>query len=435
MKQESGSGGEASGTKLSPRKKWGAPSSQRMVLAGQVGQAEVVLPWETHAPHDRGKRRQEAEESSQSRSRVSSLDSILGPDSKTKGRESSQDPLDTTTTTTSSSSRQASAGSRGAEGGAAAGSGAKGATPDVLRGATPKGPKDPRAVQLEARLVKGDILQEFEAIPKIKAGADFTTATKAENSARNRYKDIVPYEENRVKLMPTKDNKSGYINASHITASVGESQRFYICCQGPLANTVAHFWQCVWEADVYLVVMLTSVIGDTATSKSFPYWPQTDNTSVECDQFRVYRKHSTVGRSHITSRLQVVHIPTRKSRNIWHLQYTDWADHGCPEDLLGFISFLEELSTLRRYTYKEVRGVGRNRNTPVLVHCSAGVGRSGVTILCDLLLEATDHNLPLDPPKVLQHLRQQRMALVQTIAQYKLVYQVLLAYLNRARLI
>lgn len=97
--------------------------------------------------------------------------------------------------------------------------------------------------------------------------------------------------------------------------------------------------------------------------------------------------------------------------------------------------FLEELSTLRRYTYKEVRGVGRNRNTPVLVHCSAGVGRSGVTILCDLLLEATDHNLPLDPPKVLQHLRQQRMALVQTIAQYKLVYQVLLAYLNRARLI
>ena len=186
-------------------------------------------------------------------------------------------------------------------------------------------------------------------------------------------------------------------------------------------------------------------------------------------QFRVYRKHSTVSRSHITSRLQVVHIPSRKSRNIWHLQYTDWADHGCPEDLMGFISkcvrvwvcvcmcvdsrflspsshlpltppppppgFLEELSTLRRYTYKEVRGVGRNRNTPVLVHCSAGVGRSGVTILCDLLLEATDHNLPLDPPKVLQHLRQQRMSLVQTIAQYKLVYQVLLAYLNRARLI
>lgn len=102
---------------------------------------------------------------------------------------------------------------------------------------------------------------------------------------------------------------------------------------------------------------------------------------------------------------------------------------------LAALGFLEELSTLRRYSYNEVRGVGRNRNTPVLVHCSAGVGRSGVTILCDLLLEAADHNLPLDPPKVLHHLRQQRMALVQTIAQYKFVYQVLIAYLNRARLI
>lgn len=76
-------------------------------------------------------------------------------------------------------------------------------------------------MQLETRLIKGDILQEFEAIPKIKAGADFTTATKADNAPRNRYKDIVPYEENRVKLTPTKDNKSGYINASHITVSCG----------------------------------------------------------------------------------------------------------------------------------------------------------------------------------------------------------------------
>ncbi|KAK7023519.1 Tyrosine-protein phosphatase non-receptor type 14, partial [Halocaridina rubra] len=121
--------------------------------------------------------------------------------------------------------------------------------------------------------------------------------------------------------------------------------------------------------------------------------------------FRVYRKHSTVTGSHVTSRLQIVHVPTRKTRTIWHLQFTDWADHGCPEDTQGFICFLEELSTLRRYSFNEVRGVGRNRNTPVMVHCSAGVGRSGVTILCDLLLEAADHNLPLNPPKKVQLIR------------------------------
>ncbi|MPC52048.1 Tyrosine-protein phosphatase non-receptor type 14 [Portunus trituberculatus] len=268
---------------------------RRVVLAGQ---AEVVMPWETHAPHDRGKRRQEAEESSQARSRVPSLDSILGSESKTKARESSQDPLDTTTTTTTtpSSSRQASAGSRGAEGGTAGGSGAKGATPDVLRGATPKGPKDPRET-------------------------------------------VAPSEEAQPTLAPW----TGF-----------EPVRL------ETPRTTKHTWfHCTTAALLSLFTRLSCVR----------------------------------------------------------------------------LGFLEELSTLRRYTYKEVRGVGRNRNTPVLVHCSAGVGRSGVTILCDLLLEATDHNLPLDPPKVLQHLRQQRMALVQTIAQYKLVYQVLLAYLNRARLI
>ncbi|XP_045598468.1 tyrosine-protein phosphatase non-receptor type 14 isoform X2 [Procambarus clarkii] len=442
-------GGDTSAIKNSPRKKWGAPPSGSLLLAGQ---SESVLPssvsaQDTPTVHNAGL----------TKTREATADSLAAHDaSQSKTREASTDFLtvrDTTHLRTQETSTDSHTvrdlgqvpmreavvaddviGSIDNLQGAGT---SNGGTPDVLRGATlsKAGPKDPRSLQLEAKLLSGDILQEFELIPRMKPNADFTTATKPDNIPRNRYKDIVPYEENRVKITPTKDNKYGYINASHITASVGESQRFYICCQGPLANTVAHFWQCVWEADVYLVVMLTSVTGDTATSKSFPYWPQTDNTSVECGQYRVMRKHSTVSGSHVTSRLQVVHVPARKTRTIWHLQFTDWADHGCPEDILGYISFLEELSTLRRYTYQEVRGVGRNRNTPVLVHCSAGVGRSGVTILCDLLLEATDHNLPLDPPKVLLHLRQQRMVLVQTIAQYKFVYQVLLAYLNRARLI
>ena len=96
----------------------------------------------------------------------------------------------------------------------------------------------------------------------------------------------MPYEENRVKITPSKDNKTGYINCSQITATIGDSQRFYLCAQGPLVNTVTHFWQCIWELDVHLIVMLNSVVGDTNTSKSFPYWPQCDNTSIECGQVR-----------------------------------------------------------------------------------------------------------------------------------------------------
>ena len=76
-----------------------------------------------------------------------------------------------------------------------------------------------------------------------------------------RFKDVVPYDENRVKILSDKDNKCGYVNASHISATVGESQRFYIAAQGPMANTVHNFWSMVQECDVHLIVMLTEVSG------------------------------------------------------------------------------------------------------------------------------------------------------------------------------
>ena len=118
------------------------------------------------------------------------------------------------------------------------------------------------------------------------------------------------------------------------------------------------------------------------------------------------------------------------------LQYTDWSDHGCPSDARNFVEFLGEMSALRRHTSADMAGQAVvNRNPPVLVHCSAGVGRTGVALLCDILLYCVDHNLDVDVPKVLSHLRQQRMLMVQTVAQYKFVHTVLIQYLKQSRLI
>lgn len=83
-----------------------------------------------------------------------------------------------------------------------------------------------------------------------------------------RHKDILPYEENRVRLSPTRDNKYGYINGSNITASVGNHQKFYIAAQSPLPSTISHFWQMIWESDVYLVVSLA----DTNDCNTVPYY-------------------------------------------------------------------------------------------------------------------------------------------------------------------
>merc|ERR1712088_867455 len=76
------------------------------------------------------------------------------------------------------------------------------------------------------------------------------------NIARNRFRDVVPYDENRVKITNDKENKLGYVNASHISATVGDSQRFYIAAQGPMANTVHNFWAMVQECEVHLTVWL-----------------------------------------------------------------------------------------------------------------------------------------------------------------------------------
>jgi len=296
-------------------------------------------------------------------------------------------------------------------------------------------PRESIGTFLESKLAEGEVVREFERVPKKKTSNCITSvATLPENLPRNRFKDVVPYDENRVKILSDKDNKFGYVNASHISATVGDSQRFYIAAQGPMANTVHNFWSMVHECDVHLIVMLTEVSGVNKASACIPYWPQNDGSSLEIGDFTITKKFSSDSGSYCTTTLQLTHTPSKRVRRIWHLQYSGWRDHGCPEDARQYLAFCEEMGALRRHTVTEV-AAGTNSNTPVLVHCSAGVGRTGVTILVDILLYCADHNIAIDIPKVLTHLRQQRMLMVQTVAQYKFVHTVLINYLQQSRLI
>lgn len=138
-----------------------------------------------------------------------------------------------------------------------------------------------------------------------------------------------------------------------------------------------------------------------------------------------------------------------QKRTITHLRYTDWHDHSIPGDLQGFLSFLSEMDALYRRNFRDGSGFGRKRTgnqssanvnngpPPILVHCSAGAGRSGVVILCDALLKCLDHNFsePIDIPRSLIQLRFQRMISVQHCEQFRFVCQVLSQYLSNSRLI
>ncbi|UYV83722.1 PTPN14 [Cordylochernes scorpioides] len=281
-------------------------------------------------------------------------------------------------------------------------------------------PIDPRIQYLETKVKEGQVFQEFEMVVRTKALADFTTALMPENIMRNRFKDVLPYEENRVKLTPTKENPYGYINASHIRIS----RLSYIAAQGPLCNTVTDFWQMVWEYDVTIIVMLTS-LQEQGQEKCYPYWPVDGHLELRFGPYTIKRISNLITGPFSTSHLMLTFREQQKP--LWHFQFHEWPDHCCPDDVSGFLSFMQEIDSVRRITMVD--------HGQMLVHCSAGVGRSGVVILCDIMFYALNHNEPIDIPGILTQLRMQRMFTVQTLSQYQFVYVVLIQYLKKCRLI
>lgn len=169
-------------------------------------------------------------------------------------------------------------------------------------------------------------------------------------------------------------------------ATVGSKQRFYIAAQGPTQQTLASFWHCVWESEVYLVVQLT----DSADELN-NYLPQSTDRCIDIGQYQVWWELSQRTGHCVTSKMRLCHVNSRRYRALWHLHYSDWGEQGCPHSVAHYLGFLEELRSVRQHTMDDIPP-GHNRNPPVLVHCTAGVGRTGLTILADLLLYTLDHN-------------------------------------------
>ncbi|XP_021057090.1 tyrosine-protein phosphatase non-receptor type 21 [Mus pahari] len=307
--------------------------------------------------------------------------------------------------------------------------------PDEGKEVSTRATNDERCKVLEQRLEQGMVFTEYERILKKRlVDGECSTARLPENAERNRFQDVLPYDDMRVELVPTKENNTGYINASHIKVSVSGIEWDYIATQGPLQNTCQDFWQMVWEQGVAIIAMVTAE-EEGGREKSFRYWPRlgSRHNTVTYGRFKITTRFRTDSGCYATTGLKMKHLLTGQERTVWHLQYTDWPEHGCPEDLKGFLSYLEEIQSVRRHTNST--SDPQSPNPPLLVHCSAGVGRTGVVILSEIMVACLEHNEVLDIPRVLDMLRQQRMMLVQTLGQYTFVYRVLIQFLKSSRLI
>ncbi|TNN17335.1 Tyrosine-protein phosphatase 1 isoform 1 [Schistosoma japonicum] len=298
-------------------------------------------------------------------------------------------------------------------------------------------------IELETHLADGSLLNQFEHLPRRKSGLTMNVSRLSENSIKNRYRDISPYDQTRVIL---KQGSGDYINASFVNMefpNCGVNLR-YIAAQGPLPNTYSDFWQMCWEQQVHLIVMLTA-ISERGRAKCHQYWPDLNSTvnfSVSTSPRITQSRNSTdlqlkTVREEINTdvayrEFDIVQIPSHRgsfqsvlrknmeARRILQLQYINWPDHGVPNDADQLISFVEQVQRIR----------GENL-APVVVHCSAGIGRTGVLIAIETSINLMVHNYPIKPIELVQRMREHRAMLIQTTGQFQFVCETILKVFHR----
>ncbi|XP_014919103.2 receptor-type tyrosine-protein phosphatase beta isoform X2 [Acinonyx jubatus] len=245
--------------------------------------------------------------------------------------------------------------------------------------------------------------KEYEDLKDVGRNQSCDIALLPENRGKNRYNNILPYDASRVKLSNVDDDPcSDYINASYIPGN--NFRREYIATQGPLPGTKDDFWKMAWEQNVHNIVMVTQCV-EKGRVKCDHYWPADQDSLYYGDLILQMLSESvlpewTIREFRICSEEQL-----DAHRLIRHFHYTVWPDHGVPETTQSLIQFVR---TVRDYISRSP-GAG-----PTVVHCSAGVGRTGTFIALDRILQQLDSKDSVDIYGAVHDLRLHRVHMVQT---------------------
>jgi len=257
---------------------------------------------------------------------------------------------------------------------------------------------------------------QFDQLYRKKVGMTMNTCRLAENLNKNRYRDVAPYDSTRVIIQ--NGSTGDYVNANFVNMDIPSSgiKNRYIAAQGPLPHTTGDFWQVVWEQHCSCVVMLTTTV-ERGRVKCHQYWPRLYETQ-EYDQLQITCVRERETQSTALREFTIVQKESKEERQVTQMQYIAWPDHGVPDDPHEFISFVSEVRKARDGCVE-----------PILVHCSAGIGRTGVLILMETAMCLIETNEPVYPLELTRTMRDQRAMTIQNASQFKFVCEaILLAY-------
>uniref|UniRef100_T1PCA3 Protein-tyrosine phosphatase n=1 Tax=Musca domestica TaxID=7370 RepID=T1PCA3_MUSDO len=291
---------------------------------------------------------------------------------------------------------------------------------------------DPKTIEQIVQMVKArgrqGLVKEYADIRSRAPDGTFLHARMRNNLTKNRYTDVLCYDHSRVVLSRVDgDDVSDYINANFVDGY--KQKNAYISTQGPLPKTSQDFWRMIWEQHCLVIVMTTRVM-ERGRVKCGQYWEPAENSSLEFGNFHVRTLSIETNEDYTVASLELRNTKTDEVRNVSHWQFTSWPDYGVPSSAMAMITFLQKVREKQAQMVQSLGDTwaGHPRGPPIVVHCSAGIGRTGTFITLDICISRLEDVGTADIRGTVEKIRAQRAYSIQMPDQYVFCHLALIEY-------
>jgi len=280
------------------------------------------------------------------------------------------------------------------------------------------------------------LYHDYAQIKSSPPDGTFENSRKRWNQPKNRYTDVLCFDQSRVILAhEDEEGHTDYINANYVDGY--KQKNAFISCQGPLPSTFGDFWRMIWEQRVVVVVMTTRA-QERGRTKCGQYWPIDQGTQVTHSHYTITNNSIFQYRDYIVSTITLLDNRSGEERKIEHMQFTSWPDYGVPDSALAMLDFLTHVreSQARHTSSLTDSWTGHSLGPPIVVHCSAGIGRTGTFCTLDIAIRRLEEVGTIDVKGTVEKIRSQRAYSIQMPDQYVFCHLALLEYaLNTGKLV